>query len=119
MTRNARALVLLAGICLAAQADLATAQRAVPQKPVYDQYEPSKVRRTRKQDCLRDEEPSGAYCIRLCQKGYRLVPNSNPPRCRSIEPLPPGSLPSPVRQEKGSQPKLSKPEKPAAPTGQY
>lgn len=117
MTRSSHVLVLLAGLCLALQADFSAAQRPVPSKPVYDQYEPSKVRRTRKQDCLRDEEMSGAYCIKLCQKGYQLVPNSEPPRCRGIEPLPPGSLPAPIRRETGSQPKLPGSDKPSAPTG--
>jgi len=120
MTRTARYLVLLAGVCLAVQADVSTAQKPAPgKKPVYDQYEPSKVRRTRKQECLRDEEPSGAYCVRLCQKGYVAVPNSNPPRCRSVEPLPPGSLPGPVRKETGSQRKPPGAEKSTAPSGKY
>jgi hypothetical protein len=97
MTRSARFLVLLAGICLALQADYSAAQKPAPRKPVYDQYEPSKVRRTRKQECLRDEEPSGAYCVRLCQKG---------------------SLPGPIRRETGSQPKLPGSDKPTKPSGQ-
>jgi len=107
MTPFARSLALLAGLCLAAQADAVLAQQAPPQKAVHDQYEPSKVRRTRLQECLRDEEPAGAYCIKLCQKGYQLVPKSDPPRCRSIEPLPPGQLGGPIRKETGAQAKPS------------
>jgi hypothetical protein len=105
-TYPARFLVLLAGICLAAQADTVLAQQNPPQKSVYDQYEPSKVRRTRLQECLRDEEPAGAYCVKLCQKGYQPVPKSAPPRCRSIEPLPPGQIAGPIRKETGTQAKL-------------
>ncbi len=106
MRRCARPLVLLAGICVAVPAGFAIAQKPVPQKkPVYDQYEPSKVRRTRSQQCMRDEEPAGAYCVKVCQKGYLPVPNSDPPRCRSVEPLPPGQLGGPIRKETGTQPK--------------
>ena len=107
MRRRALPLVILAGLCVAAQAGFAIAQKPAPQqKPVYDQYEPSKVRRTRSQQCLRDEEPAGAYCVKVCQKGYLPVPNSDPPRCRSVEPLPPGQLPGPIRKETGTQPRL-------------
>ncbi len=122
MQRCARPLVLLAGLCVAAQAGLSVAQAPAPQKkPVYDQYEPSKVRRTRSQECLRDEDPIGAYCVKVCQKGYLPVPNSDPPRCRSVEPLPPGQLAGPIRKETGAQPKPPRetgPKKPPPP-GQY
>lgn len=123
MRRCTRSLVLLAGICVAAQAGFAHAQRPAPQKkPVYDQYEPSKVRRTRSQECLRDEEAAGAYCVRVCQRGYLPVPNSDPPRCRSVDPLPPGQLARPIRKETGTQPRLPQPpgsQQPRVPTGQY
>jgi len=99
-----RVLVLLAAAGLAAQAGIVPAQKPASQ-PVYDQYEPSKVRRSRLQECLRDEEPSGAYCVKLCQKGYQPVPKSDPPRCRSVEPLPPGQIAGPIRKETGTQPK--------------
>lgn len=117
--RCARSLALLAGICIAAHAGFALAQKPAPQKkkPVYDQYEPSKVLRTRSQDCLRDEEAAGAYCVKICRRGYLQVPNSNPPRCRSVNPLPPGQLAGPIRKEKGAQPKL--PKQPPKPSGQY
>lgn len=107
LRRCARPLVLLAGILLAAQAGFANAQKpAPPKKPVYDQYEPSKVRRGRAQQCLRNEDPVGAYCVKVCQKGYLPVPQSDPPRCRSVDPLPPGHIPGPIRKETGTQPKL-------------
>lgn len=105
--------MLIAATCAAAAGTDALAQRPAQQKPVYDQYYPSKVLRTSRQGCMRDEEAIGAFCIRHCQKGYRLVPKSDPPRCRSIEPLPPGSLPGAIRQETGKAHKPpSKPPKP-------
>lgn len=114
--RSTFPLVLLAGVFVAAQAGYAIAQKTVPQKkPVYDQYEPSKVRRTRSQECMRDEESAGAYCVKVCRKGYLPVPNSNPPLCRSVEPLPPGQLPGPIRKETGTLPKAPKPDKAGPP----
>ncbi len=113
-----RALILFAGLFLAMPAGVVTAQKPpASQKPVYDQYEPSKVRRTRLQECLRDEEPGGAYCVKLCQKGYQPVPKSDPPRCRSIEPLPPGQLGGGIRKETGTQATLPGSGKPPAPSG--
>jgi hypothetical protein len=118
MRRCARPLLLLAGLCVAAQAEFAFAQKPAPQKkPVYDQYEPSKVRRTRSQECMRDEDPVGAYCVKVCQKGYLPVPNIDPPRCRSIEPLPPGQIPGPIRKETGAQPKAPGSQDPRKPSG--
>ena len=126
MTRRGRTLALLAaGRCLAAEATVAPAQQRTPAAPAqpsgriyYDQYEPSRTPQLSRQPCLRDEEAVGGYCVKKCKQGYRLVPDSNPQRCRSIEPLPPGQLPGPIRRETGQQPKLPPPPpgtKPAPP----
>ena len=86
MNYCARHLVLLAAAWIVAQPGAALAQqkKAPAAKPVYDQYEPSRVLRTGRQDCMRDEDAIGAYCVKACQRGYVSVTNSNPPRCRSI-----------------------------------
>ena len=91
------------------------AGKGLPDKPVYDIYEPSQRLRTRRQECMRDEEPMGAYCAKKCQAGYQMEISGKNARCRSINPLPPGSLPGPVRKEIGTQPKLPAPAKPQAP----
>ena len=84
-------------------------QKAAEPAAKYDQYEPSRVRRGRGEVCGRNEEEVGAYCVKPCTKGYILVPNSDPARCRSIEPLPPGQIPGPIRKETGSLEKLPPP----------
>src|SRR5262245_41620982 len=81
----------------------ATNAVAAQQKAYYDQYEPSERQRLRRESCMRDEEPIGPYCVKQCQKGYVLVAGSKPPRCRSLEPLPSGQLPGPVRKQVGVQ----------------
>lgn len=88
------------------------AAKAPQDKPVYDVYEPSQRLRTRRQECMRDEEPLGAYCVKKCQSGYQSETSGRSARCRSIEPLPPGSVPTPVRKEIGTQPSLPEPAKP-------
>lgn len=80
-------------------------QRLAAQTTVYyDQYEPSQRQRLRRETCARDEDPIGPYCVKKCDKGYVPVANSKPVRCRSIEPLAPGVMPSAVRKQKGVQP---------------
>jgi len=133
MNRHTRARVLLtAFICAVSWAGGATAQQpaaklaadkklsanvppgksaadALRDKPVYDVYEPSQRLRTRRQQCMQDEEAMGAYCTKKCQSGYELTMNGRYPRCRTVEPLPPGSLPSPLRTEIGTQAELPHP----------
>lgn len=111
MRRDARTLLLLAAACALALPGIAGAQKKPPRKPVYDQYEPSRVLRTGRQPCMRDEDAIGAYCVRACQKGYIPVPDSNPPRCRGVEPLPPGQLAGPIRRETARLPKQPGPRK--------
>jgi hypothetical protein len=119
-------LVLAALICAVAWSGPAAAQApaaktppgkyaadALQAKPVYDVYEPSQRLRTRRQQCMQDEEPMGAYCAKKCQPGYQMTINDRYARCRTVEPLPPGSLPSPMRTETGTQPEsphLAKPQ---------
>ncbi|OGA20539.1 MAG: hypothetical protein A3I02_11740 [Betaproteobacteria bacterium RIFCSPLOWO2_02_FULL_67_26] len=121
--RGTRLLLLAAGWCAAAHWGLAMAQPGT-QAPAakkaarvyYDQYEPMKALRLSRQDCLRTEESIGAFCVNRCQRGYVMVPGSNPPRCRSVDPLPPGQLPGPIRKEVGApQPKPPQPSKPRPP----
>lgn len=114
MNPCARHLVLLAVAWIVVQPGAALAQqkkKPPAPKPVYDQYEPSRVLRTGRQDCMRDEDAIGAYCVKACQRGYVSVTNSNPPRCRSIEPLPPGQLAGPLRRETATLPKLVSPQR--------
>lgn len=113
MKHCARSLILLAVFCVAAQAGLAAAQKPPSAKTVYDQYEPTKMRRGRAQGCLRGEEEAGAYCVKLCQRGYLLVPGIEPPRCRSIDPLPSGALPGPMQRDYSTQ--SSRPPKSSTP----
>lgn len=115
-------LVLLVGLWAVAQAAPALAQQrtAPAKKPVYDQYEPSRILRTGRQGCMHNEDTIGAYCVKVCKKGYVPVPNSDPPRCRSLEPLPPGQLAGPIRKETGSLPARAAPstsQKPHVPSG--
>ena len=136
MNRHSLILALLAaGICAASWAGIAVAQqppaiaqsdnkasanvppgkpvaKAPQDKPVYDIYEPSQRLRTRRQECMQDEEPMGAYCAKKCQAGYQMEISGKNARCRSLKPLPPGTLPGPIRQEIGTQPKLPEPAKP-------
>jgi hypothetical protein len=108
----AGAAALLAGAIIAAHPGQGRAQprqKAAEPAAKYDQYEPSRIRRGRAEVCGRNEEAIGAYCVKPCMKGYVIVPNSDPARCRSVEPLPPGQLPGPIRKETGS---LEKPPPP-------
>lgn len=99
------ALLFAAGIVAAApwpalaQQKPAAEKSAQPSGTYYDQYEPSRRQRTRRESCLRDEDEAGAFCVKRCDTGYRLVPGANPPRCRSIKPLPPGQKPGPIRKQ--------------------
>jgi hypothetical protein len=107
------ALLLLAGLAAGAGDGLAQTRPSQPQKAEppakYDQYEPSRTRRLRAEVCGRHEETVGAYCVKACQKGYVLLPDVDPPRCRGVEPLPQGQIPGPIRKEIGEQPKLPPP----------
>jgi len=116
--RGARLSLLLAAVVWSAtggQSTLAQQPQAKPpqakppaakQAPriYHDEYEPNHARRSRKQSCLRDEEEIGAYCVRSCRAGYAMLTDRHPPRCRSIDPLPPGQLPGPLRRDIGEQP---------------
>ena len=112
-------MVALAAVTLVtAQVGEALAQQAQPRKPppkppqaqqsgknYYDMYEPSKRQRLRREACGSDELSLGVYCFRECNKGYVLVAGTNPPRCRSMTPLPAGQLPGPVRKELDAPPR--------------
>jgi hypothetical protein len=104
----AGAAALLAGAIVCAhpgQARAQARQKAAEPPAKYDQYEPSRVRRGRGEVCGRNEEQVGAYCVKPCMKGYVLVPNSDPARCRGVEPLPAGQIPGPIRKETGAMEK--------------
>jgi hypothetical protein len=110
--RLAGAAALLAGALGSHSGDgLAQSRQKPAAEPPskYDQYEPSRIRRGRTESCGRNEEPVGAYCIKPCMKGYVLVPDSDPARCRSVDPLPPGQIPGPIRKETGAMEKLPPP----------
>ena len=107
------AVLLAAGICAALAPVPAPAQQQKPaaEKSVqpsgaalYDHYEPSRRQRIRRESCMRDEDDAGAFCAKRCDTGYRLVPGSKPPLCRSVKPLPPGQKPGPVRRQVSSEP---------------
>jgi hypothetical protein len=119
MKRCTYLLALLVALWPAAHAGHAAAQQrtAPSKKPVYDQYEPSRVLRTGRQGCMREEEPVGAYCVKVCQKNYVPVPNSNPPLCRSIDPLPPGQQAGAIWKETAPLPKPAGSHKPYVPSG--
>jgi hypothetical protein len=85
---------------------------AILSKTYYDIYEPSQRIHMRRETCAKGEISSGAYCIKACQPGY-VVQEGSPVKCRSVNPLPPGSLPSyEGRKEIGVQPALKPPDKP-------
>ncbi len=83
----------------------ARAEQTPPGKPTlyYDQYEPSQRQRLRRETCGRDEVALGPYCTKKCESGYIFVAGAKPPRCRSVEPLAPGKMPSGVRKQTGKQ----------------
>jgi hypothetical protein len=70
----------------------------------YDIYQPSQRLRTRRDNCSSDEDIKGAYCVKKCEKNFVAIGNGHPPRCRSVEPLPPGVMPSAMRVQTGTQP---------------
>jgi hypothetical protein len=70
----------------------------------YDIYQPSERLRTRRDTCMKDEDMKGAYCLKKCEKNYVAVGNGRPPRCRSVEPLAPGVMPSAIRIQSAVQP---------------
>jgi hypothetical protein len=70
----------------------------------YDIYIPSQRLRTRRDNCLADEDMAGAYCVKKCEKDFVSFGNGHPPRCRSVAPLAPGRMPSAIRTQTGTQP---------------
>ena len=124
----ARQLVLAGGFCaMAAGAGAQTQapQKAAAQKPAaqqpaakgaarvyYDIYEPLQRRRLRKESCSRDEDSVGANCVKKCLPSYELKAEFRPMRCQCTTPLPPGTLPGPIRSDVGIQPMPAQPEKP-------
>jgi hypothetical protein len=70
----------------------------------YDIYIPSQRLRTRRDNCLADEDMMGAYCVKKCEKDFVSFGTGHPPRCRSVEPLAPGRMPSAIRTQTGTQP---------------
>lgn len=96
--------IIALGAGFAAPAAMAQQKSAGPENLHYDIYEPSERRRMRRDTCGKDENESGAYCVKKCDKEYVAVANAKPPRCRSIEPLPPGRMPTAVRAQTGVQP---------------
>lgn len=105
--------ILLAKLVVAAVAFGGAAAVAPPaqaqQKPgaqnlYYDIYIPSQRLRTRRDNCLSDEDMKGAYCVKKCEKDFVPIGNGHPPRCRSVEPLAPGRMPSAIRTQSGTQP---------------
>ena len=116
-TNRTRVLIMVGAIgWMAVVSGMAMGAQTEGQKPqvgtYYDMYEPSQRQRLRRENCASSEEPVGPYCVKQCDKGYRLVAGSKPPRCRSIEPLPPGQMPRPVRKEVGVQPPPPGPRQP-------
>lgn len=109
--RTMVARALIAGMIAAGAMTSTVIVQAAEKKPAanqstvfYDQYEPSQRQRLRKETCAVNEQSMGPYCTRKCDAGYLLVKDSKPPRCRSIEPLPPGQMPTAVRKQIGVQP---------------
>lgn len=116
-TNRSRLLFLVGAISwMTVQSGIAIGAQSTSEKPqigkYYDMYEPSQRQRLRRESCGRIEDPIGPYCVKQCVKGYQMVAGSNPPRCRSIEPLPQGQMPGPVRKEVGIQPPLPGPREP-------
>jgi hypothetical protein len=76
-----------------------------PQRYYYEEYEASQRLRLRVETCARAEDALGAYCVRKCERGYLAASEGAlPRRCRSRQPLPPGTLPQGLRKELGAQP---------------
>ena len=79
-------------------------QKSATQNLNYDVYIPSERLRTRRDyACLKDEDMKGAYCVKKCDKDFVAVGSGRPPRCRSIEPLAPGRMPTAIRVQSGTQ----------------
>ena len=103
---------LLAMLLIGAAAAGAWAQAPGRKTPpaVYDEYEPSQRQRLRRESCGRDEDALAAFCVKRCERGYTATSQSTlPRRCRSVQPLPPGSLSQGVRRQVGTQPVPPKP----------
>ena len=82
--------------------------------PAYVVYEPSRRQRLRRESCMRDEEMSGRFCVKQCERGYVAIDSPDGiPRCRSQKPLPPGQSAPPVRKEQAPPPKPMAPAKAA------
>ena len=100
------AAVIALGFCAAAAPVLAQQKSATQMNLYYDVYQPSERKRMRRDTCMNDEDMHGAYCIKKCDKGFIAVGSGKPPRCRSVDPLPPGRMPTAVRMQTGTQPLL-------------
>jgi hypothetical protein len=103
---------LIAALVFAASAAGAWAQAPAKKAPpaVYDEYQASQRMRLRRESCGRDEDPVAAFCVRRCERGYLARSQSTlPRRCRSLQPLPPGSLSQGVRRQLGTPPVPPKP----------
>jgi hypothetical protein len=48
-------------------------------------YEPSQRARTALDTCLKDEVMNGAWCVKKCQKDFRLDPQARPPVCIGLK----------------------------------
>jgi hypothetical protein len=84
-------------------------QKSIPPDTLhYDIYQPSQRLRTRRDNCFNDEDMKGAYCVKKCARNYVAFGNGHPPRCRSVDPLPPGVMPSAERVQTGVQPPRNK-----------
>ena len=88
-------------VVLAALAGAASAQ----QRNAHDEYEASRRLRLAAEACGGVEDAVGAYCVRRCDRGYRAVSEKLlPRRCRSLEPLPPGTRSEGPRKQTGTLP---------------
>ena len=98
------AIVTALASAIVAPAAMAQQKAAAPDNLHYEIYQPSQRLRTRRDNCSSDEDIRGAYCVKKCDTSYVAFGNGHPPRCRSIEPLPPGVMPSAMRVRTGAQP---------------
>ena len=48
-------------------------------------YEPSQRARTALDTCLKDEVMNGAWCVKKCQKDFRLDLQARPPACIGLK----------------------------------
>lgn len=96
--------VLALGTMAVVPAAMAQKKPAALDNLHYEIYQPSQRLRTRRDNCSSDEDMKGAYCVKKCLTNFVASGNDNLPRCRSVEPLPPGVMPSAMRVQTGAQP---------------